>query len=331
VSLKYKAEAYHLSIHKTEPNLTWRDRWIHIKARLGIRRSRYRLKPGLYAFGNPRKDSPVLVTANYKLSFDALRKELSGLDSWIMILDTRGINVWCAAGKGTFGTEEIVRRIEAIGLAGIVSHRRLILPQLGAAGVSAHEVQKRSEFRVEYGPVYASDLPYYLRTGRVTPEMRRVRFPIRDRLLLIPVEMKNMFFPALLIGIFAFLLGGIPTVAASIAAVLAGIILFPILLPWIPTRNFSSKGYVLGGLVVLPFVIIALMEGILVPVWQRILTITGYILALPTVTAFLSLNFTGSTPFTSRSAVKKEMKTYIPVMAWALGSGLILLIIVRVL
>jgi CO dehydrogenase/acetyl-CoA synthase gamma subunit (corrinoid Fe-S protein) len=69
------------------------------------------------------------------------------------VLDTQGINVWCAAGKGTFGTDELVHRIEATQLHDVVRHRVLILPQLGAPGVAAHDVKKRSGFTIEYGPV----------------------------------------------------------------------------------------------------------------------------------------------------------------------------------
>ena len=87
------------------------DRWGSIKARWGINRMRYGVLPGLYAVGSPGADSLVFVTANYKMSFDALRSSLVGLDAWILVLDTKGINVWCAAGKGTFGTAELVSRI----------------------------------------------------------------------------------------------------------------------------------------------------------------------------------------------------------------------------
>ena len=80
---------------------------------------------------------------------------LAGVDAWILVLDTKGINVWCAAGKGTFGTGELVHRIGSVGLAGIVSHRKIIVPQLGAPGVSWPEVLRRSGFTVEYGPVRA--------------------------------------------------------------------------------------------------------------------------------------------------------------------------------
>ena len=76
----------------------------------------YTVEPGLYAVGKPDERSPVLVTANYKLSFDKLRNELTGRNVWILVLDTKGINVWCSAGKGTFGTMELVGRIESTGL-----------------------------------------------------------------------------------------------------------------------------------------------------------------------------------------------------------------------
>lgn len=132
--------------------LYWADRLGHWKARWGIGRMKYVVEPGLYAIGNPDGNSPVFVSANYKMSFDRLRSQLDGRDGWILVLDTKGINVWCAAGKGTFGTDELVKRIEAVKLDRIVNHRTLIVPQLGATGVSAHEVKQQSDFRVVYGP-----------------------------------------------------------------------------------------------------------------------------------------------------------------------------------
>ncbi len=63
----------------------------------------------------------MLVSGNYKLSFDHLRGSLAGRDAWILVLDTHGINVWCAAGKGLFGTDEVVRWVEAVGLSSLVA------------------------------------------------------------------------------------------------------------------------------------------------------------------------------------------------------------------
>lgn len=321
-------------IQSTTSHISLSNRWEHFMARLGIGRARRRVGPGLYALGKPKENAPVFVTANYKLSFDALRSALAGIDSYIMVLDTEGINVWCAAGKGTFGTDELVQRIEVTALRNVINHRVLILPQLGAPGVAAHEVKKRSGFKVEYGPVRAADLPEYLKTHKATSEMRRVCFDLRDRLILIPVELVHLLLPMLLAAVVLLIVEGFLVSAGAVAAILAGVVLFPILLPWIPTPNFSTKGFILGGAVALPFVVASLMGSANVVIWQRAGWALVYLLALPPVTAFLALNFTGSTKFTSRSGVRREIFAYIPIMAWMFGGGIvcaIALILIRAL
>jgi hypothetical protein len=315
------------TISPTSSQLTAADRWDHFLTRIGYRRGEHRVTPGLYAIGSPTPESPVFVSANYTLSFDALRSALAGVDGYILVLNTRGINVWCTAGKGTFGTGEIVRRVDATQLKEVVSHRKLILPQLGAPGVAAHEVKQRTGFMVEYGPVRAADLPEYLKTHKATEEMRLVQFPLHDRLVLIPVDITQTILPALLAAVVLYFIGGIVYSLAAITILLAGVVLFPILLPWLPTPNFSTKGFILGGLAALPF---ALASLFLYQDWswyRQAGQALGFLLAMPAAIAFISLNFTGSTPFTSRSGVRKEIFTYIRAMAGMAGIGTILMII----
>ncbi|MGA2503797.1 MAG: mercury methylation corrinoid protein HgcA [Anaerolineales bacterium] len=311
-------------IIKTTSRLTAQDRWDHFLARVGVKRGEHRLEPGLYALGNPTPDSPVFVSANYTLSFDDLRSSLEGFNAYILVLDTQGINVWCAAGKGTFGTKEIVRRVIEARLGDVVSHRKLILPQLGAPGVAAHEVKKLTGFWVEYGPVRAADLPEYLKTRVATPEMRQVEFSLRDRVVLVPVDIVQTFLPTLLAAAVLFFLGGWVSSLAAVTAVFTGIVLFPILLPWLPTHNFSTKGFFLGFLAALPFAISAFFRHPVWAWWHQVGQALEFLLAMPAVTAFLALNFTGSSTFTSRSGVKKEMFTFIPGMAWTFGIGILL-------
>ena len=174
------------------------DRLSAVKVRLGIRRDNYKIAPGLYCVGNPDRDSEVLATANFKLTFDHLRSTLSDINAWVLVLDTRGINVWCAASKGTFSTDELVRRIKSSRLDKIVSHRNVIVPQLGATGVSATDVKKQSGFAVVYGPVRADDIPEFLKNNKqASRKMRQVAFSFIDRLVLTPVELKLVFKPAL--------------------------------------------------------------------------------------------------------------------------------------
>ena len=320
------AEQVKSRIKKTDSILTAANRWDHFLARWGYKRGEHRVEPGLYALGNPTQASPVFVTANYTLSFDALRSSLPEKDGHILVLDTEGINVWCAAGKGSFGTDELVDRIEQTNLEEVVDHRRLILPQLGAPGVSAQEVKRRSGFKVEYGPVRAKDLPEYLKTGVATPEMRQVRFPLRDRIVLIPVELVQVLLPTLIAAIVFYFLAGPLAAASAVAAVLAGAALFPILLPWIPTSAFSTKGFILGGLTALPFGAAAYMTNPSAVWWNQLGWPLVYLFAMPPVTAFLALNFTGASTFTSRSWVKREIFTYVPVMAIMLGIGIFLIL-----
>jgi hypothetical protein len=319
------------TIHRTKSKLTFADRWGHFLARLGVNREGHRVEPGLYTLGKPDEDTPVFVTANYTLSFDSLRSALPGRDAYILVLDTQGINVWCAAGKGTFGTDELVQRIKTTELQSVVKHRTLILPQLGAPGVAAHEVRKRSGFKVEYGPVLAADLPVYLSAGSATPEMRQVRFPLQDRLVLIPVEIVQLSLPIIIAASIAYAIGGIQTALAVLVAIFAGIVLFPVLLPWLPTRDFSSKGLILGMTAALPFGVAELLRHPDTLGWIRVGGALTLLFVLPPVTAYLALNFTGSTTFTSRTGVRREIFHYIPKMAWMFGFGLVLTILLAII
>ena len=307
----------------TTTTLAFSNKWDHFTARLGYRRMYHRVEPGLYSFGNPTTSSPVFASANYTLSFDALRTSLQGMDGFILVLDTKGINVWCAAGKGTFSTEEIVRRIEATGLKDVVSHRTLIVPQLGAPGVSAHEVRQRSGFKVEYGPVRAKDIPEYMRTGKASEEMRTVRFPIRDRAILIPVEIKNLLWLAILLPILLFLLGGFFPALMALTAILGGIALFPILLPFLPTNDFTSKGIILGLILAAPFSFYSIYtaEGILIGLAYGA---ADALLIVPAV-AYMALNFTGCSTYASRTGVRREIFTYIPMLVGLILAGAVLM------
>jgi hypothetical protein len=236
----------------------FRDRLGTVQVRIGIRRNDYKVAPGLYAVGAPAAQSPVLVTANYKLSFDHLRKQLAGVDAWLLVLDTRGINVWCAAGKGTFGTQEVVARVRQTALGKVVDHRKLILPQLGAPGVSAQKVKKGCGFEVVWGPVRAEDLPGFLSSGQKAEEhMRWVTFTMAERMVLAPVEISLARKPILWALAGIFILSGIGrhffsltlawernliASAGCAAGILAGCIFVPLLLPWLPGRAFAIKG-----------------------------------------------------------------------------------------
>jgi len=317
------------SVPTTSASLSLKDYFGAAKVRWGVGRMDYEVEPGLYAFGRPDSDSPVLVSANYKLTFDTLRKNLAGMDCWLLILDTKGVNVWCAAGKGTFGTGELINRIQITGLSEVVTHRQLVLPQLGASGVNSNEIVQRTGFSVIFGPVRASDIKAFIEAGyQATKEMREVEFTLRDRLVLTPMELipaVRMSLP-IMGGLFltnmfskkpfdkkdAALFGG---------AILMGTVVTPALLPAIPGKAFSWKGWLLG---------LGWTAGAL-KLFGRFkrgnqVKSAGEMLLLPAVSSFAAMNFTGSSTYTSPSGVEKEMKKALPLIvgAAAIGGALLL-------
>ena len=306
--------------------ITWRDVLGGWRVRWGIGRMRYVVPPGLYRVGEPDKKSPVLVTANYKLTVDTVRRELPGLSVWLLVLDTEGVNVWCAAGKGTFGTAELVRRVEAAGLAGVVEHRNLVLPQLGATGVAAHEVKRATGFSVRYGPVRARDIRAWLATGmQATPQMRCVTFGWKERMVLAPMEVTGALKPAIVVLIALALLEVLRhrtvswRVAADfapfLAAMFAGSVLVPLLLPWLPSRVFAVKGAVAGALCAL-VALVALPGGIIAA--------AGTALLGTAIASYMGMMFTGATTFTNLAGARLEVRRALPPIVASAALGAVL-------
>ncbi len=307
-----------------------------IKVRAGYGRNNYLVKPGLYRIGSPGRDADVFVSANYKLSFDILRRELEGLDAWILVLDTKGVNVWCAAGKGTFGTEELINRIRETNLSGQVDHRKVIVPQLGAPGVSAHKVKDATGFKVRFGPVQASDINKYVHNGYQKSETERtISFNMVDRLILTPVEFTNYLKYLIVALALIILVSGFSSGSYSFAIIsknwisgmfivlgsyISGTILSPLFLPWLPFRYFAGKGIIAG---ILSFGLLwfsGLIDG-------SGLYLIGSFMVYISISSYLAMQFTGSSTYTSLSGVKKELRLFIPAQIGIFAIGFVLFII----
>lgn len=259
----------------------------------------------------------MAVTANYKLTFDTVRAALPALDLWLLVVDTRGVNVWCAAGKGTFSTNEVAYQVHRSRLAEIVSHNTLILPQLSAVGVAARELNKKCGFRAVFGPVRIADLPVFLENSLQDDEqMRSVTFSLSERTILIPVEICLLYKPLLLVIVAATVLSGFGPgiysvkaaisrgghfLAATLLAIGAGAVLTPLLLPWIPGRQFWLKGLQSSSL-------FALLIYLLSPDTVGAVAVMALMAWTLAAGSYLAMNFTGSTPYTSLAGVEFELR-----------------------
>lgn len=332
-----EAETGNIPLVKTK--MLFSDRLGHWMVRWGINRMNYKVQPGLYAVGTPDKTSPVFVSANYKLSFDILRKNLRGISGWILVLDTKGINVWCAAGKGTFGTDEIIKQVKSTRLNEIVAHRRLIIPQLGAPGVAAHLVKDNTDFRVIYGPVLAKDIKVFLDNNmKATDEMRRIRFTLWDRAMLVPVDLVGFFVYFVILSIIALLLSGFGPGIYSFSNLgkirfidilvifliyILSCTLSQVLLPWLPGRSFSLKGFWVGLLI---SILLLVYRFYMVATLPDIFDTIGKSFVIIAISSFIAMNYTGSSTYTSLSGVRKEMKIAVPLqlITVILGTGIYL-------
>ena len=198
-----------------------------------------KFRPGLYAVGNPDPNSPVLVTGNFNLTVRRLVQAIDGqVDAWVLVADSAGINVWCAAGGGYFTAEKVIAAVKTTHLAEVVRHHALILPQLSANGVDGWRVRQETGWGVHWGPAKARDIPAYLRQKRrKTDRMRWVRFPLKDRLEMVTVTI-GFYALLILLPVFIFRRGLFWPVTFS----LLGLSYFyAIVHPWLPGRDGLYK------------------------------------------------------------------------------------------
>ena len=155
--------------------------------------------------------------------------------------------------------------------------------------------------------------------------MRRMDFPFRDRMAVAPVELVQAwpFLPAIVaLSALASLPFGpgyaprfLSLILPLLGAVIGGTLLVPALLPVLPFRAFSLKGAALG-------VVIGAVSSLLVRVsFPAAVALT---LVISAVTAFLAMNFTGASTYTSQAGAEREVhRGAIPMIAAVvLGVGL---------
>ena len=140
--------------------------WIKDIYQTLFRFARFPCEPDTVLIGNPDKSSPVLVTCNFDYTVRHLKDylEKEQLDCFLLVVNTKGTNVWCAAAEGIFTTDTVLSHLKVYNVRELVNHHQLILPQLSVAGVKRKELKEHGWEGI-YGPVYFADLKEFLNNG----------------------------------------------------------------------------------------------------------------------------------------------------------------------
>ena len=260
---------------------------------------------GLIQIGRPDRDAPVLLTGNFRLTVERVKRALAGLDAWLLVANSRGVNVWCAATGGLLTSHDVISVLKTSGVEDLVDHRQVILPQLAATGVEGPVVRQQTGWRVVWGPVEASAIPAFLAAGlQATRAMRAVRFTWPRRL-----EMAAAWaFPISLVGALALLpfwSDGVPGLVALVWGLSLAIFLgFPLYRRWLDTPgrrigfvlfDFGRAGLTLAAWLL--FLAASLLAGIELR-WS---------VAALVVLAVLCLDLMGSTP-TFKSGLHEDRR-----------------------
>jgi len=140
-------------------------------------------KTGIIRIGKPNRNSPVFLTGNFHLTVARVKRALKGLDAYLLVANSRGINVWCAATGGLFTNHDVISVLKVSGIEKLVDHRKVILPQLAGTGVEAITIKKKTGWNVIWGPVYASDIPEFLgKNLKKNVSMRKTKFDFSQRI-----------------------------------------------------------------------------------------------------------------------------------------------------
>ena len=314
----------------TPYRLTWVDYLKALVSWLNAFKRTYAVRPGLYYTGEAYDaERPLLVTSNYALTVFLVVRRLKGQSVRLLVVDTDGINVWCAAGKGVFSNKAIMEQVNRYDrdILGSGKWLKLIVPKFGFSGVDLRSLRDE-RIRPIIGPLYAKDLASYLAdTPLRDRETERVHFGIQSRLFTwLPGLVQTMSYSLALILVFLFVgvtLGrATPWGLVTITVVVATI--YPLFFPWLPGRGFAAKGLSL-----------AVVFSLFLVVFQATDVITTASFVMGVFFTFgaailFGLSYSGNSAVSNYVRVRKEIARFLPLNLALFVTSLVLFVVMGV-
>ena len=121
------------------------------------------MEHGIYSVGEANRDSPVLVTTNFSLTYFTVQPEVeaSKVPAHILLTDSDGLSVLTAWAAEKFNSDRIYDALKRHRVEDIVSHRTLIIP--GYVANLRADIEEKTGWTVQVGPKEASGIPRFLR------------------------------------------------------------------------------------------------------------------------------------------------------------------------
>lgn len=121
------------------------------------------IEPKLYPIGAVSKDSPLLITTNFSLTYYTVLGEVeaSKVAAYILSVDTEGMSVLTAWAAEKFTPESIVKGMDKFGAKEAISNQRMIIP--GYVAVMSGDLEEQSGWKIIVGPKEASGIPSFLK------------------------------------------------------------------------------------------------------------------------------------------------------------------------
>jgi NAD-dependent dihydropyrimidine dehydrogenase PreA subunit len=260
---------------------------------------------GLITIGNPDETSPVFVTGNYHLTVAKVKKVLQGMDCYLLVANTDGINVWCAATGGHFTDHDVISVLKTSGIADMVDHRTVILPQLAAAGVNAKNIKKKTGWDIVWGPVDAEDIPAFLESGKKSEDMRSVGFPLKNRM---EIGVAWAFPASIILGLIVWFVWSEAVIFTGLVVWVISLLLnglFPVYGSWLKKDIYGiecGQGLFQGGMV-MGIVVILVVYTIAMDIGWR--AAAGWAIIVSVVVFTLGIDILGNTPL-YKSGLHKE-------------------------
>ena len=118
---------------------------------------------GVRTFGDPDKNSPVLVTSNYALTFFTVESDIKAakIDCYLIVIDTGGLSVEAAVAGRYLTASIIADSLKEWKADTLVNHRFLVIP--GLAARLSGETEEETGWRVVVGPRDSSGIGQMIR------------------------------------------------------------------------------------------------------------------------------------------------------------------------